>query len=277
MVKTMGGEWTTNTYDPVMSGGKEIGVNIDLKFMPAAPVDSKKIGLTQMVKSVNEGSLVAMNDTVKDRSIPAGEEGEGQHIDQLKQFKNPMYATGATGADDKKLGDTPTNASWGQHGHHYKNESGGIEKLEALLKDTPKLPGRGANATQIFETTALSLEGAQANTYYGSVQWGWKTDAAGKFEKLPLTIVSSGVPTPTFMKSAELWNKSKTEGGDDLMKLPTSAHQSHAECFTDEGLKQKIAELEAKAAKDPDPNIQFEILFLKQEQEERKKKAAEGK
>lgn len=274
MVKTMGGEWSTDTYDIVKNGANDVGVNIDLKFTPAAPVDSKKIGLSQMVKSVDEGSLVAMNDTVKARSVPKGEEGEGQHIDQLKEYKNPMYATGATGAGDKKLGDTPTNASWGQHGWHYKNETGGVEKQDAHLKDTPQLPNRGANATQIFETTALSLEGAQANTYYGSVQWGWKTDAAGKFTKLPLTLVSSGVPTPTFMKAAELWNKSKTEGGDDLMKLPTSKHTSNAACYTDEGLKKKIEELELKAKTDTDPNIQFEILYLKQDLEERKTKAS---
>jgi hypothetical protein len=241
--------------------------------MPAAPVDAKKIGLSQMVKSVNEGKLRAMNNTVKARSVPKGEAGEGQHIDQLEQYKNPMYATGATGAGDQKLGDTPTKATWGQHGHHYKDESGAVQKQEALLKDTPKLSGRGANATQIFETTALAIEGAQANTYYGSVQWGWKTDAAGKFTKLPLTLVSSGVPTPTFMKSAELWNKSKTEGGEALMQLPTSKHTSHAGRYTDEGLKKKIDELELKAQKDTDPNLQFEILYLKQDQEARKTKA----
>jgi hypothetical protein len=273
MVKTMGGEWSTNKYDIVKDGsGTEVGVDIDLKFMPDAPVDAKKIGITQMVKSVDEGKLVAMNDTVKDRSIPEGEDGEGQHIDQLKQYKNPMYATGATGPGDKKLGDTPTNASWGQHGYHYK-DGGTVQKQEALLKDTPQLGGRGKNATQIFEATALALDGAQTNTYYGSVQWGWKSDGEGKFTKLPLTLVSTGVPTPTFMKAAELWNKSKSESGEDLMALPTSKHTSHAACYTDEGLAKKIEELEAKAKLDTDPNIQFEILYLKQEQEERKKKA----
>ena len=272
MVKTMGGEWSTNKYDIVKDGsGTEIGVDIDLKFMPDAPVDAKQIGMTQMVKSVNEGSLVAMNDTVKARSIPAGETGEGEHIDQLKQYKNPMYATGATGAGDKKLGDTPTNATWGQHGHHYKDGGGTLQKKEALLKDTPQLPGRGKNATQIFETTALAIEGAQTGTYYGSVQWGWQTDGTGKFTQLPLSFVTNGVPTPTFMKSAELWNKSKTEGGDALMQLPTSSHVSNAASLPDDALAAKITELETKAKTDTDPNIGFEILYLKQEQESRKK------
>lgn len=271
MVKTMGGDWSTNKYDIVKDGsGKEIGVDIDLKFMPDTPVDAKKIGLTQMVKSVNEGALVAMNDTVKNRSIPAGEDGEGQHIDQLKQYKNPMYATGPTGAGDK-LGDTPTKATWGQHGHHYKDGTGTLQKQEALLKDTPKLPGRGANATQIFETTALALEGTQTNTYYGSVQWGWSTDATGKFTMLPLSFVSNGVPTPTFMKSAELWNKSKSEGGDDLIALPTSKHVSSAASFTDDDLAARITALETEAKLNTDPNIGFEILYLKQEQAQRTK------
>lgn len=272
MPKTMGGEWTTNKYEIVKDGsGKEIGVDIDLKFMPEAPVDATKIGMTQMVKSVNEGSLVAMNDTVKNRSIPAGEEGEGQHIDQLKQYKNPMYATGPTGSGDTKLSDTPTKATWGQHGFHYKDGSGTLQKQEALLKDTPQLPGRGANATQIFETTALAIEGAQTNTYYGSAQWGWSTDATGKFTMLPLTIVSNGVPSATFMKAAELWNKSKTEGGDDLLKLPTSNHVSSAASYDDDGLAAKIKELETEAKTNHDPNIGFEILYLKQEQEQRAK------
>jgi hypothetical protein len=272
MVKTMGGEWSTNKYDIVKDGsGNEVGVDIDLKFMPVAPVDAKKIGMTQMVKSVNEGALVAMNDTVKNRSIPAGQDGEGQHIDQLKQYKNPMYATGATGVDDKKLGDTPTKATWGQHGHHYKDGGGTLQKQEALLKDTPQLPGRGANATQIFESTAVALEGTQTNTYYGSVQWGWSTDAAGKFTKLPLSFVTNGVPTTTFMKAAELWNKSKSEGGDDLLALPTSKHTTSAASFTDSDLAARIADLELKAKTDTDPNIGFEILYLKQEQEQRKK------
>jgi hypothetical protein len=272
MVKTMGGDWSTNKYDIVKDGsGKEVGVDIDLKFMPDVPVDAKKIGMTQMVKSVNEGSLVAMNDTVKSRSIAGGEAGEGQHIDQLKQFKNPMYATGATAAGDKKLGDTPTKATWGQHGFHYKDGGGAVVKQEALLKDTPQLPGRGASATQIFETTALAIEGTQTGTYYGSVQWGWSSDATGKFTQLPLSLVSSGVPTPTFMKAAELWNKSKTSGGDELMTLPTSKHTTSAQSFTDEGLAARITELETKAKTDSDPNIGFEILALKQEQASRAK------
>ena len=100
---------------------------------------------------------------------------------------------------------------------------------------------------------------------------GWKTDGAGKFTQLPLSFVTNGVPTATFMKSAELWNKSKTEGGDTLMELPTSKHVSSAASLPDDALAAKISELEGKAKTDSDPNIGFEILYLKQEQEQRKK------
>jgi hypothetical protein len=271
-VKTMGGEFTAKNYNIVKDGGgKEVGVNIELEFMPDAPVDAKKIGMTQMVNSINEGSVVALNDTVKSRSIPAGESGEGQHIDQLAQYKNPMYATGAAGSGDTKLGDTPTKSQWGQHGHHYKDDKSVLQKEKAILKDTPQLPNRGKNASQIFESTALGIEGAQAGTYYGSVRWGWETDGTGKFKQLPLSLVSSGVPTPTFMKAADLWNKGKTSGGEDTIDLPTSKHTSHNVCYTDEGLAKKIQELELKAKTDTDPNIQFEIMYLKQEQEQRQK------
>ena len=76
------------------------------------------------------------------------------------------------------------------------------------MYDYPNLLHAGKNSYQIFETTALALDGAQKGTYYGSIKWGWKTDNDGNFEKIPLQIVSMGVPTATFMEAARLWNDS---------------------------------------------------------------------
>ena len=45
--------------------------------------------------------------------------------------------------------------------------------------DKPRRGGAKKDSRQIFEATALAIKGAQSGTYYGSVRWGWRTDAAG--------------------------------------------------------------------------------------------------
>ena len=52
------------------------------------------------------------------------------------------------------------------------------------------------------------------------MRWGWRTDAAGVYTKLPLEKVSEGIPSSTFLKSAEIWNTGKASGGAANVKLP---------------------------------------------------------
>lgn len=221
-VNTWAGEYDTKIYNPVNTAGVKDGVDIELHFKPGAPVDASMIGMIQKVTSKQGGALLALNATVGARSIPAGKPGEGAHIDQLAQFRNPLYATGGGGANDK-LWTTPTNASWGKHGYHTKDKSGVINKSDAVLKDTPQLPGSGPNSSQIFETTAVAITGTQTGAYYGSVQWGWKTDATGNYTKLPLTKVSDDVPGSSFIASQQLWNKSQDSAGNNLIKFYTAS------------------------------------------------------
>jgi hypothetical protein len=76
------------------------------------------------------------------------------------------------------------------------------------------------NSHQIFETSALATKGVQAGSYYGSVRWGWRTDDAGKFMKIDLQKVSDGVPSSSFLKSADLWNSGKSSAGVANVPLP---------------------------------------------------------
>lgn len=96
------------------------------------------------------------------------------------------------------------------------------KKQDAILKDNPSIGSVDVSksSAQIFETAALAIKGNQKGTYYGSVQWGWQTDAAGNHSKLPFNVISQGVPTSTFMKSAEIWNASKSASGEDTLDLP---------------------------------------------------------
>lgn len=94
------------------------------------------------------------------------------------------------------------------------------QKRDAILKDTPQQSAVEKNSSNIFEVAAVALEGAQKDTYYGSVRWGWKTDATGKHTKIPLEVISQGVPTSSFLKAGELWNNGKTSTGADTINMP---------------------------------------------------------
>jgi hypothetical protein len=220
-VATWAGEFDTDKYDTVLDKAKknQVGVDIALRFKPGKHVDAELIGMVQMVTSKEKGKVVAVNATVGGRSIPTGKAGEGAHIDQLKQFRNPLYATGKAGAKDV-LADTPTGKQWGQHGWRYTDKTGKLQKQDALLKDTPVLDPHGPDASQVFETTAVAAKGVQEGTYYGSVQWGWRSDAANKFAKLPLSLVSKDLPSGTFATTAGLWAAKPTSTGAATIPLP---------------------------------------------------------
>jgi hypothetical protein len=66
--------------------------------------------------------------------------------------------------------------------------------------------GTDNNSEQIFESTALAVEGTQKNTYYGSVNWGWKRDASGTFSMLPLKVISQATPSVNFLTAATVWS-----------------------------------------------------------------------
>ena len=93
------------------------------------------------------------------------------------------------------------------------------------MKDRPILPGRGNNAEQVFESAALAVEGRQAGSYMGSVEWGWRVDAAGKFARLPLTLKSKDVPSSGFMNAAKAWNSSTVAGTTKTSADPTNVDE----------------------------------------------------
>jgi len=219
-VRTLGGEWDTTKYDVVNNGSIDIGVEIDLVFKPEDPVNAEMIGLTQTARSYRGGSPVYTNETAKKRSIKSGE-AEGTKIDRLAAYGNPLYAAKAPSPGDT-LAATPTDTFWGQHGWHYVDLLGAAQHQDALLHDKPTLDPPGDNASQTFETTALAVKGAQDGTFYGSVNWGWQTDENGALTKRPLSVVTTGVPTATFMEAAKLWNANPTSTGAATIALPTS-------------------------------------------------------
>jgi hypothetical protein len=220
------GDFDTDKYDTLGSAGSEFGVDIKLTFDPGANVNAKKIGLTQSVRSALSGAAVAIEPARHKRLVPSGT-GEGREIDRStgSAFSNPIYATAVPGRRDK-LGDTPM-LSHGQWGWHYTDSSGTPQHQKAFLTDLPSLSSdRSNNSSQVFETTALAVEGAQSGTYMGSVEWGWRIDAAGAFTKLPLRKISDGVPTADFMAAAKQWNKWTARGTIKTTPDPTNVYDT---------------------------------------------------
>ena len=230
-VATSGGDWDTNKYDlitPATANGLR-GVDMDIKFKPNNNVDAELIGIVQTIKFRKSGTPYYMGSaTREDHSIESGDAintgngtDEGTHIDQFDDETNPLYAVTGSKASDTSLTDTAPGATWGQHGYRYKDNTNTLKTKDATLKDEPKIHTASKNSSQIFETTALALKGNQKDAYYGSVKWGWTTDNSGTFKKVPLQVSSMGTPTSSFMKAAEIWNKSKTGKGKDTLDLPT--------------------------------------------------------
>jgi hypothetical protein len=101
-----------------------------------------------------------------------------------------------------------------------------LQHQAATLKDKPTLPGHGNNAAQTFETVALAVEGTQSGKYMGSVSWGWSVDGAGKFSKLPLSLVTKGNPSAEFKAAAQQWNKWTTAGTIKTTPDPTNVYDA---------------------------------------------------
>ena len=223
-IETLGGYWETTTYQPVFDANQNpIGVEIRLWFHPESPTDATKIGLVQMVRSIENGMPTRPNDpsgTISSRTTQ-----DDYRIDTWPHTQSPVYAT-----QDPPGNNAPTladgvdpsgdnNYTQMDYGARYYS-SGNLTQEPAVLWDKPRIPNGGANSNQIFETTALAVEGNQAGTYYGSVRWGWKKDNQGNFSIVDLSVVSKGVPTETFMEAAERWNASQTSQNEDSIDLP---------------------------------------------------------
>jgi hypothetical protein len=238
-IPTSGGDWDTDHYDavrdvdasgnlfPAAQGVR--GADITLRFTPNNSVNATLIGLTQSVQSYVAGGL-ALTPAAATRAIPAaqakaintgpGETDEGTAIDRASGFNNPIYPVQSTAS--ASLNDRNTDAGWGQLGWHFTPTpfmASSPIRRDATLIDTPRRAGAAKDSRQVFEVTALATDGQQSGTYYGSVRWGWRTDAAGALTKIELQKVSEGVPSSTFLKAAGIWDKGHSSTGAANIKL----------------------------------------------------------
>ena len=239
-VDTFGGTFDTTAYVTINNAkgatkagvGKEVGANIHLKFTPNDLVEADNIGLIQTVKTLRNkkaGDAADIPSNARSSTLPdALELGEGDYgrgVDQLAYVTgtkipqtNPLYATTNTKKiTSTSLTDLTPVAFWGAHGSHTKKADGTFNPAkDAELDDKPRRNIAFAKQiwTQSFEVAALVLDGPMANTWLGSISWGWETDDAGTATLNPATIerVQGGAPSLGFREASEKWNKLTFKG-----------------------------------------------------------------
>jgi hypothetical protein len=233
-VETNGGTWDTAAYNPIDAPtgalGDILGCHIKLDFKANDLVESTKIGLIQSVKAMKSSAAGGARDTVAtgvgdpeegQLIMTAGQKDPGREIDRAvhpgaRALPNtsPVYGVhNSPGSMATQLTDgTPTTGT-SQWGSHEKIKLGFLEMFKppvpARIDDTPRRQIEFAGQTyhHTFESTAIALEGPiPANTYLGSVSWGWSNDATGKVTVDPLTVVQAGPPSSEFMGAAARWN-----------------------------------------------------------------------
>lgn len=261
-IDTYGGTWNAPTYTPTNVGagvGKQVGAHIHLNFTPTelveAPVDG--IGLIQTVRTlfsttpagaVNSPSLINPNKV-------ATAAADGTAVDPDDGSANPLYAVAAQSAPatpSTNLTDKPTTPAFGAHGHRIKKPDGTFDTKDAELDDPPnrQLAFVGQEWNAKFEVAALVLKGPLTNTYLGTVEWGYKVDAAGTATTDPaaVRVVSMGTPSAGFNTAGKAWNDAKIHDPDgverDTVNIPLSTvHTVDPKTLNDAQLRQRIREI----------------------------------
>lgn len=279
MLETFGGQWSTEDYKK-FTNATQRGCEIKLLFKPNDLVDSPKIGLTQSVTPIKNGSQSAVRPEVASRSNTAAEGDAGRYHDRAAERTNPIYGmANPTGADTSLGSGTETgNSHWGKR----VVNAGTVDAEDAWLWDQPKRGySAGDTLSMTFETTAVSVEGPQQGTYYGSVEWGFTVDAADNHTLLPLRVVRMGTPSAEFMTSARKWNDATVDIGGTAtatQDLPLSTHESLSpaalRALSDDELNARIQrlteELSTLTAGTPDHcNKSFEKRYLERELNQR--------
>ncbi|WP_228038404.1 DUF4157 domain-containing protein [Nostoc sp. LEGE 12450] len=311
-VDTMGGSWEANNYQSVLENGNP-GAEIELEFMPNKLVNSKKIALLQKIEKTHNGINLDRGYADKKnnneeffgnatKTAASRTQGNG-HWDRGLTYTNPVY-----GAPNLKPGEpvsktpkskldmnsttSPDKMSNYQLGHRYRLFPGlKWNERSAKLYDKPNMPTAKIGSNMIFETTAISLEGAQKNVYYGSVKWGWNinsiADSNGKvattdIELEPLAVVEMGTPSAEMKDLANTWNQAETYTRDAPEGIPNTGipTTNHSTTLTLQELQDPariqqeinnlLAQLKLNQPKNDKQNKQFELKFLKKKLQELK-------
>ena len=132
---------------------------------------------------------------------------------------HPGYGVGANAPDPSTTlaGGTPTLGRT-RRGNPTRDAAGtALPALTARMEDGPSrhIDAPGETNEMDFEVTALVTDGPMANTYLGSIGWGWSSNAAGTvtFSSPTIRQLSAGAPTSDFVTAATTWNAASMHQG----------------------------------------------------------------
>jgi hypothetical protein len=264
-----------NTVAGTGKAGERVGANIMIDFTAGDLVEAPASGiaLIQSVKGMTDrkpdGTLGAAKDQ---KSFASDNEDDrarfnagGVGIDvpihpggRDEPNNNPIYGAGfTTPAPSARLGDVAPSLGRTQLGSHVRDPGTGalLPPVKAQMEDGPGrvLEVDGQSFEMTFEVTALVTSGPMQDTYLGSVEWGWSSDASGNVTLKPFAPVASGAPTSTFMGAASTWNAAifhdqsfwGTLAGDttDSVDLPITTIASGAKAAVDMTTQEIITRL----------------------------------
>ena len=291
--------------------GESVGAGLRLDFIPGdnAEAPAGGIVLIQTVKSVTDKKPDDSLDTSRSQGNTAvstnpddvslvSPSGAAVDIDvhrgRDEPNTSPIYGVGygapAPVADLK--GGTPTLGRT-QRGSHAKDPSTGafLAPVNAQMEDWPRrfLQVAGQTFEMTFEVAALVTDGPMKDTYLGSIEWGWTSDATAQVTMKPFQAVASGAPTARFMGAASTWNSAVfhdqsfwgwlTDTTADTVDLPITTLPSGAKAAVDMTTREILARIpvvEGEVAKLPAgpgvdrTNKEFELAALGKELKKRK-------
>jgi hypothetical protein len=239
-VETSGGSWSTPTYTAQAAGtgvtGDSVGCEIEVHFTPNELVEAPAngIGLVQTVKSMKSSTPGGARDTFAPPSDPgkalvtmgAGTTDPGRGVDRMVYppdasgpggnravpNTNPMYGVyNPPGGVAIGLNNQTPSVGTTQFGSHVKKADGTFEApVDAILSDSPgrALESDGQTFEQTFEVAALVMSGPLANSYLGTVAWGYQSgsDGVSTLTPTPIVVVEQGNPSAMFNAAAQTWN-----------------------------------------------------------------------
>ncbi len=262
LLETLGGTWDVTRYELTSEpdGAAHAGCSITLALVPGPQVDAERIGFVQRVTTVRNGNPFYNPLRAESRSVP--EEGGGRSwIDRPPAHHTPIYGMENPPSAQPTLGASEPMAeiAWGCR---YTDEAGVPHEKPARLDDTARLSGHGPESRQTFETAALAVEGRQAGTYYGSIRWGWRSDAENVPRLEPVEVASVGTPSETFVAAAAAWNAQPPSFGRHNLPLPLPAGGAHERLPQEMSLAEvraRLREIEAEraAARSENPLVRW--------------------
>jgi hypothetical protein len=242
-VATWGGTFSDSNYAPKRIGGSvpEIGASIKITFAPnGACPENVKIGLIQIVRVIGAQENSGLAEKVLKPT-------ERWAIDRASD-SNPVYGSedASSGKKSKELTDNPPSVSRERQDYSRPNspmidvgaqlgERRENSVQNAILFDDPSVfLNVNEEQSQLFETTAVVLEGPYKGLALGTVSWGWRKIARANQAVLePFQLVQDSGSSQNFEDARKVWNKAAKE--HELVPIPTIRNSSYRpprkDCF----------------------------------------------